>query len=213
MGGGGGGGSSYAEPSATHVVFHAGVNHAAAGYVGILSPAQAGVPHVSGVAPKAGPTAGGRKVLVTGTNFTGNTRVSFGSTLGRQVFVISSTQLTAFTPGHSAGVVHVRVATLGGTSASTTADRYTFLRRPTVTSVSPGGGPASGGTKVTVLGTHFTSATSVTFGGKAGRRVVVLSGTRLTVRAPAHAAGLVNVQVTTFGGRSATVAGDRYRYR
>ena len=82
-----------------------------------------------------------------------------------------------------------------------------------MTSVSPGGGPASGGTKVTVLGTHFTSATSVTFGGKAGRRVVVLSGTRLTVRAPAHAVGLVNVQVTTFGGRSATVAGDRYRYR
>lgn len=213
MGGGGGGGSSYAEPSATNVVLHAGVNHTSAGYVGILSAAQAGVPHVSAVAPKAGPTAGGRKVLVTGSNFTGNTRVTFGGTRGRQVFVISSTQLTAYTPGHSAGVVHVRVATLGGTSASTTADRYTFLRRPTVTSVSPKGGPRTGGTRVTVLGTHFTSGTSVTFGGQAGRRVVVLSATKLTVRAPAHAVGVVDIQVTTFGGRSAVVAGDRFRYR
>jgi hypothetical protein len=213
LGGGGGGGSSYAEPAATHVVFHVGVNHTSAGYVGILSAAQAGVPHVSIVAPKAGPTTGGRKVLVTGANFTGNTRVMFGSTAGRQVFVISSTQLTAFTPGHSAGVVHVRIATLGGTSASTTADRYTYLKRPTVTSVSPGSGSRSGGTKVTVLGTHFTGGTSVSFDGKAGTHVVVLSATKLTVHSPAHAVGVVNIQVTTFGGRSAAVVGDRFRYR
>jgi hypothetical protein len=66
---------------------------------------------------------------------------------------------------------------------------------------------------VTVLGTHFTGGTSVSFDGKAGTHVVVLSATKLTVHSPAHAVGVVNIQVTTFGGRSAAVVGDRFRYR
>jgi hypothetical protein len=85
--------------------------------------------------------------------------------------------------------------------------------RPSVRTVSPGHGPKAGGQKVTVTGRHFTSVVSVTFGAKPGKHVVVVSATRLTVRSPAHATGVVHVRVRTSGGTSAKVRADHYRYR
>ena len=42
-------------------------------------------------------------------------------------FVLNSaTQITAFTPSHVVGLVHVRVATRDGTSAPTAADQFTY---------------------------------------------------------------------------------------
>jgi hypothetical protein len=174
--------------------------------------AVAAVPTVTAVTPTSGPTAGGRTVTVTGTHLTGATAVHFGSAAGTTVTVLSDTSLTVRTPPHAAGTVHVTVSTPDGTSATSTADRYRYLARPTVTSVSPHSGPRAGGTLVTVLGHAFVSGATVRFGTTAGTHVRVVSSTKLTVRSPSHAAGRVHVTVRTGGGTSATLSADRYTF-
>jgi hypothetical protein len=81
---------------------------------------------------------------------------------------------------------------------------------PTITGVSPGSGPTSGGTSVTVTGANFTGATSVTFGGAAATGVSVLNASTITATAPSHAAGTVDVAVTTALGTGTLVGGFVY---
>jgi len=73
---------------------------------------------------------------------------------------------------------------------------------PTITAsgVSPNTGSTSGGTTVTITGTGFTGVTTaVTFGGTAAS-FTVNSLTQITATTPAHAAGTVDVTVTTGAG-------------
>ena len=73
--------------------------------------------------------------------------------------------------------------------------------RPTISGLSPSGGPAAGGTAVTITGTGLGNATGVSFGGAAGT-VTADSGTQISVTSP-PGTGTVNVTVTTPGGTSA----------
>ncbi len=155
-------------------------------------------PTVTGVAPNSGSTLGGTAVTITGTFFTGTTSVTFGGTAATGVTVVNDTTITATTPAHAAGLVNVRVTTPRGTG--TGFNRYTYVTPPTVTGVSPNSGTAAGGTAVTITGTNFTGATSVTFGGTAATGITVVNSTTITATTPAHAAGLVDVAVTTAGG-------------
>ena len=82
---------------------------------------------------------------------------------------------------------------------------------PTVTNVNPTGGTTAGGTSVTITGTNLTSATSVHF----GATVAVIgtnSATQIVATSPAHAAGTVDVTVTTGGGTSAISSADHFTY-
>ena len=60
--------------------------------------------------------------------------------------------------------MHTTVTTNGGTSATSSADQFTYVAPPTVTAVSPISGPITGGSLVTITGTNFTGATAVDFG-------------------------------------------------
>jgi hypothetical protein len=85
-------------------------------------------PTVSGVSPTSGSTAGGEAVTITGAGFTGATAVSFGTVaLTSSNFTVNSdTSITATVPAGSAGEVNVTVTTPGGTSATSTADQFSF---------------------------------------------------------------------------------------
>jgi hypothetical protein len=96
-------------------------------------------PTVSAVAPSRGPAAGGNQVVITGTGFFGGTGASnvigvkFGTTSvgGGSYTVNSDTQITVTSgPAHSPQTVDVTVATDGGTSATSSADHYTYTRPP-----------------------------------------------------------------------------------
>jgi alpha-tubulin suppressor-like RCC1 family protein len=84
---------------------------------------------------------------------------------------------------------------------------------PTVTKVVPSEGPEAGGTSVTITGTNFTGATSVKFGTVAATTFKVESPTSIVATSPAHAAGTVDVTVTTPQGTSPINSGDHFTYR
>lgn len=67
---------------------------------------------------------------------------------------------------------------------------------PTVPGVLvPATGGIAGGTVVTFTGTNLLDVTGVTFGGTASTDVKVISATKVTAKAPAHAAGAVTVVI------------------
>lgn len=82
---------------------------------------------------------------------------------------------------------------------------------PNVTTVSPATGAAAGGELITIYGDHFTGATDVDFGVTAADYTVI-SDSHIVAIAPAHAAGTVQVKVTTAAGASPNVAADDYVY-
>lgn len=84
------------------------------------------LPVVTGLDPSSGPMSGGTWVRVTGSAFTSDSRVVFGSTAAQQVVVESPTLLRALTPQHLPGYVDVRVTTAGGTSATGSGTTYLF---------------------------------------------------------------------------------------
>ena len=65
-------------------------------------------------------------MTITGTDFTGATAVEFGSTRSHRLSrSTSSTSITATSPAGT-GTVDVTVTTAGGTSATSSADQFTY---------------------------------------------------------------------------------------
>jgi phage tail P2-like protein len=90
---------------------------------------------------------------------------------------------------------------------------YTPIQPPTVTSISPNVAQAGGSTQIVVTGTNFTNVVSaVLFGGVNATSFVVNSATQITVISPAHALGVVDVQVVNVDGTSPVVAADKLTY-
>ncbi len=162
-------------------------------------------PTVSSVSPNNGPTTGGTAVTITGTNFAAGATVTFGTTAATNVVVVNSTTITATTPAGSVGAVTVTVTNSGGQSGSL-ATAYTYVAKPTVTSVSPNSGPTTGATAVTITGTNFATGATVTFGTTAATNVVVVNSTTITATTPAGSAGAVTVTVTNSSGQSGSLA-------
>ena len=167
---------------------------------------------VSSVSPSSGPSTGGTAVTIKGSGLTGASVVSFGSNAATGLSVVSDSELTATSPTGLAGTVDVTVTTPGGISAKSSADRFTYLAAPTVSSVSPSSGPSTGGTAVTIKGSGLTGASVVSFGSNAATGLSVVSDSELTAASPTGLAGTVDVTVTTPGGISARTKAHRFTY-
>ncbi len=161
------------------------------------------IPTVSNIGTSAGLTDGGTSVVITGTNFANVSAVTFGSNNASSFTVNSATQITAVSPSASAGVVDVRVNTLGGVSQIISADQFTYWGLPTISDVAPASGPTVGATSVVITGTNFLGATSVTFGTTNATSFTVNSATQITAVSPARVAGNVDIKVGNPGGISA----------
>jgi len=81
---------------------------------------------------------------------------------------------------------------------------------PAVSGLAPASGSTSGGTAVTIAGTHLGNATQVTFGGQPVT-YRVSSPTSITATSPSGS-GTVDVTVQTPAGASAANAADRFTY-
>ena len=172
-------------------------------------------PTVTGIGPRGGPADGGTPVTITGTNFTSGATVSFASAPATGVTVNSATSITATSPAGT-GTVDVTVTTSEGTSAPSSADQFNYYQRailwqgPTVTGISPRGGPETGGDEVTIMGSGFTGATQVKFGSTAAVNFTVEPTDTEIMAITPPGTGTVDVTVTTPGGTSATGTGDEF---
>jgi hypothetical protein len=153
-------------------------------------------PTVSSISPSTGSTAGGTDITILGTSFSGTPTVMLGGVAATGVRVLGTTTIQAVTGAHAAGPADVVVTV--GTSMATLAGGFTYVAPagPVVAALSPTSGPTSGGTTVTITGTGFTTASTVTFGGIAAASVTYISATSLRAVTPARVAGVVDVRVT-----------------
>ncbi len=126
---------------------------------------------------------------------------------------MTGTSLKATSPaGTGTQNVTVTVTLPGGEAATSNGLAFEYVPAPTVTSVSPTSGPVTGGTDVTVTGTHFQPGAHVVFGpsdGSAGLAgdstgtpVSVLSSSSILVTAPPGLVGATNVVVVNPDGQS-----------
>ncbi|HLE01618.1 MAG TPA: IPT/TIG domain-containing protein, partial [Bdellovibrionota bacterium] len=81
-----------------------------------------------------------------------------------------------------------------------------------ISKITPSGGPAAGGTVVTIDGESFMAGATVTVGGASCATPVFVSSTRMTCTTRAHALGLVDVIVTNPNTMSASLPGG-FSYR
>jgi hypothetical protein len=171
-------------------------------------------PTVSKVKPPKGPATGGTTVTITGTNFSEVKAVKFGSVDAASFRVRSKTTITAVSPpAEIAGVVHVTVTTLGGTSVAAQANQFKYT--PAITGLNPTSGPSTGGTSVTVQGAAFAlgkTATVFRFGKTKAPSVNCTTTTECIVITPAHELGAVDVKATVGKVTSAVTPADRFTY-
>lgn len=158
--------------------------------------AVAAAPVITSLNPTNGPAGGGNSVLIAGSGLVGAISVHFGA--ASAVFAVNSnSQITAIAPPGT-GTVSVTVTTSSGTSNGLP---YSYgTSAPTLVSVSPTSGPASGGNIVTLTGTGFVNITAVHFGANLAAFTVV-STTQINAVAPAGT-GTVSVNVTNAAGTS-----------
>ena len=129
----------------------------------------------------------GASVVISGANFTGADTVRIGGAVA--AFTVNSpSQITATVPASAvSGSVSVRTpygsASLAG---------FTLLPAPVITSFSPA--TAGAGDAVTINGSNFTGASSVSFGGTAAASFTVVSATRITATlAASGSSGAISV--------------------
>ena len=121
-------------------------------------------PTASSISPNNGPANGGTAVTITGANFTTTATVAFGANAATSVTVLNNTTIKATTPAGATGAVNVTVTNSDGQKASLP-NGFTYtvaIPSPTLTSVFPNTGSASGGTNVFVSGTNFSTGATLT---------------------------------------------------
>jgi hypothetical protein len=158
------------------------------------------IPLLAGASPSSGPVLGGTSVTITGSRLADTSNVEFAG-VEASFTVNSDSSITAIAPPHASGGARIVVTTPEGRSqGGPGAPVFTYVQAPGVGEVSPPEGPTSGGTTVTITGSHLTGTTSVSFGSAAAASFTVLSSKTISAVSPAAAAGTVTVTVATPGG-------------
>ena len=166
-----------------------------------------GIPGISSLSPSQETQGQTTNVIITGANLFGATAVDFGGGITVNSFSVDSgTQITAsITIGSSAtpGVRDVSVTNAAGTA--TLAGGFTVNQAPpTLASVNPNQGVQGQTLDVTLTGTSFTGATSVSFGADITVNSYTVDGnTQVTASITiggSAAPGLRDVSLTTPGG-------------
>lgn len=123
----------------------------------------------------------------------------------------SSTPESQTATGLSQGTTYYYEIVADNASGTATGAIRSFTTTgPSVASVSPSVGPASGGTSVTITGNNLANASAVDFGDNPAT-ITSDTASQITATAP-PGSGTVDVTVTTSDGTSSTSATDQYTY-
>jgi hypothetical protein len=169
---------------------------------------------VTGIVPNSGSTVGSVSNII-GTGFAAGDVVRIDGAVAAAV-VLNASGIRVTMPAHASGPVDVTVTDATGMAALSQGYSYIAVDPPVVTRLAPAAGFPDGGNMVTVVGTGFSPSATVTMDGVIAviedyNPLAVRTSTTLSVRAPAHAAGPVDVVVTNADGQKHRIPGG-YTY-
>ena len=167
-------------------------------------------PFLTSISPNLGSTLGGTTVTITGGRLEGATQVWFDDRLG-VILGRDDNELSVRTPPHDRGVATVVVVTdVGETNPLVGA--FMFVEPPgppEYGEVDPAYGSINGGDSVLIRGQNLELTQSVLFDDSPAQ-ILSLTESRLSVVTPAHAAGVVDIDITTTTGSTRGTAAFTY---
>lgn len=157
-------------------------------------------PFISSISPNIGSTLGGTTVTITGGRLAAATQVWFDDRLG-VILWRDDAELGVRTPFHDRGVATVVVVTDEG-ETNPLVGAFMFVEPPgppEYGEVIPAYGSINGGDSVLIRGQNLQLTQSVLFGDSPAQ-IVSSTDSRLSVVTPPHAAGAVDIDITTTTG-------------
>jgi hypothetical protein len=168
-------------------------------------------PAITGpIVPASGPRTGGTPLVITGTNFLGEVSVTVGGAPTANVSVTGGTRIECITPALAvSGPVDV-IVNCSASGTVTARGGFSYNSLPAITAIGPGSGPEAGGTPITIDGTSFVGAVTLTVGGAPAGNVVVTGGTRITCVTPPGSGTAAVVVTCTQSGAVMQAAAFQY---
>jgi hypothetical protein len=164
---------------------------------------------INTVAPDRGPVSGGLQVEITGAGLVDPTTVRFGEHRAIQVEYVDEGRLVAIAPPSEPGPVDVVITNING--EATAAGAFVYTEPLVVDALEPSWGSMTGGDEVVLRGSGLLAEGAVRFGAADGALVEsTLGRTRLRVRTPPNAPGLVAVELVNSNGSWRRDAGFLY---
>jgi len=167
-------------------------------------------PFLTAVTPSKGTTLGGDTVTITGGRLNEATEVWFDEWQGAIAWR-DYDEIGVVTPPHPMGVANIVVVTPQG-ETDPLVSAFMFVEPPgppEFGEVIPPYGAVAGQDSVLIRGQNLQLAQEVLFGGQPAH-IVSSTESRLSVVTPAHAAGAVDVQITTTTGTATGANGFTY---
>lgn len=163
---------------------------------------------VTGVSPSMGVSSGGTIVQISGVGLARGAQVTFGGVAAAiDGWSPKGDILFAITGGRGVGTVDVVVTNPDGqTGRLDRAFTYGAAAPVVIADISANSGPTSGGTYLEIRGTGFQRGTTVLIDGSAARAYYVTS-TEVRFLTVPHAAGTVELAVSTMDGQTDLLAG------
>ena len=184
------------------------------------------VPAIKSITPDNGKLAGGTRIVIEGSGFLPGAQVLIGD-IRRRTFipaasprVVSPTRITAITPKvvGEPGARDVVVQNPDRQVASVE-NGFTYNPLPVIREISPDYGPADGGTRVVIIGSHFLPGAQVRIGRRPATTVVVQDPSTIEAVTPPNPEGLWTVSVINPDEQAAirpeafrTVGEEAYNY-
>ncbi len=168
-------------------------------------------PKIIDVIPRMGLTTGGATIRITGDNFTDDVRVFVGEVTAVRTVVSAKLIDATLPPRQLPGPVAIEIKVEGVSVRAEDIFTYESPRAPKIAHLEPRTGPAGGGTRVVLEGEGFPANATVRFGGELAKTVVVKGATKIETVTPKHAAGMVDVEVSSAEtGAGVAKAGFKY---
>ncbi|MEC7276813.1 MAG: IPT/TIG domain-containing protein [Bdellovibrionota bacterium] len=156
-------------------------------------------PAITLINPNNGDLDGGTRIVISGTSFRTGVSVEIGGLPCSIVGIPTSTSITCDTTGPATEGLKDLVITNTDGQSGTAINGFRHIGPPTITGVSPGIGPDSGGTTVTITGTNFVqlgNALGVTIGGANCINLNIVSENEINCETTAGPAGAQDIVIT-----------------
>ena len=161
-------------------------------------------PILNSIIPNRGPSEGGTRLRIVGSDFVEGMRVRLSFAACRDVEVESENHLLCTAPpSDTPATVDVVVEWPSDGRRAALADAFTYFDPIVLDDIQPPRASTAGGAIITLRGTGFASGTEVRFGdARAPVETLAEDGTEVRVRVPASAPKVVDVSVRNINGEA-----------